>query len=150
MAANTTPIFANQPTVSWVNLTAATTSNIDLSTGYQAVFTADATDGSFIHKLIVQPMGTSTTAATFPAGVFKVFINNGSTVATQANNTLIKEMLFGVLTSGLDADSTTLVVPSYEVLLNLQLPAGYKIYVGYTGALSSALCINVTAFGSGY
>lgn len=150
MAVNTSPIFTNAPEVSWVNLTAACTSNIDLSTGYQAVFTADATDGSMINKLVIQPMGTSTTAATFPAGVFKIFVNNGSTVATQANNSLLKEILLPVMTNGLDADSTTLVVPCFEVILNYQLPPGYRIYVGYTGALSSALCINVTAFGSDY
>jgi hypothetical protein len=150
MAANTTPIFANQPAVSWVNLIAATTSNIDLTTGYGLAFTADATDGSFISKLIIQPMGTSATAATFPAGVLKIFINNGSTVSTQANNTLIRETILPVFTNGLDCDSTTLIVPSYEVILNYQLPAGYRVYVGYTGALSSAICINVTAFGSGY
>lgn len=150
MAANTSPIFTNVPVNSWANLTAACSSNIDLTTGWQLVFTADATDGSFLNKIIVQPMGTSTTPATFPAGVLKLAINNGSTVATQANNTIIKEVLLPVLTSGLDADSTTLLVPNVEIVLNYQLAAGYKLYAGYTGTLSAAICINVTAFGGTY
>lgn len=150
MAINTTPTFPLTPITTWANLTGAVTSNIDLTTNYAVVYTANATNGGIIQKIIIQPMGTSTTPATFPAGVFKIFINNGSAVSTQANNTLIREILLPVLTSGLDADSTTLVVPFYECILNMQLQAGYKIYVGYTGALSSSICINVTAINTDY
>ena len=149
MAVNTSPTFPLTPKTSWVNLTTATVSNSDLTTGYQSVYTAGS-DGGIVQKLIIQPLGTSTTPATFPAGVFKVFINNGSAVGTQSNNTLLREMLFPVLTNGLDADSTTLLVPFTECILNIQLQATYKLYVGYTGALSSAISINVTAISTDY
>jgi len=58
--------------------------------------------------------------------------------------------LMPALTSGLDADTTTLVVQPTEIILNLQLPASYRIYVGYTGALSASIILGVTAIGGDY
>lgn len=150
MAQNTSPIFTNIPKISWVDLVAAATDVTGVDADYGLAFTADSTDGSFIQRLILQPKGTSTTATTFPAGVVRVFINNGSSAGTAANNTLIKELLLPVLTNGLDSDTTTLVVPPTEVMLNLQLPASYRIYVGYTGALSASVILGVTAIGGDY
>lgn len=150
MAANTSPIFTNIPKISWVDLVGTATDVTGVDADYGLAFTADATDGSFLQKLVLQPKGTSTTAATFPAGVCRIFINNGSTPGTAANNTLYKEVLLPVLTTGLDADTTTLLVNSYEVVLNLQLPASYRIYVGYTGALSASVILGVIAVGGDY
>lgn len=150
MAANTQPIFTNIPKISWVDLTAAVNDVTGVSANYGLAFTADATDGSFIQKLVLQAKGTSTTPATFPAGVVRIFINNGSTPSTAANNILYREILLPALTNGLDADTTTLVVPAIEVQLNLQLPPGDRIYVGYTGALSAAIILGVTAVGGDY
>lgn len=150
MPANTSPIFTNVPKISWVDLTAAVNDVTGVSANYGLAFTADATDGSFIQKLVLQPKGTSTSPATFPAGVVRVFINNGSTAGTATNNSLYKEILLPVLTSGLDADTTTLVVQSLDIPLNIQLPPSYRIYIGYTGALSASIILGVTAIGGDY
>jgi len=150
MAANTTPIFTKQGKISWVDLTAAVNDVTGISANYGLAFTSDSTNGSFINKLILQGKGTSTTPATFPAGVVRVFVNNGSSAGTAANNMLIREILLPAITNGLDADTTTLVVPGFEIALNLVLPASYRIYVGYTGALSAAIILGVAGVGGDY
>ena len=80
MVANTAPIFSRQAHVSWVNgITAANTAKDGTGT-VDTVFTADATNGSFLQKLIIRPRGTNVVS------VLRVFLNNGSTNATAANN----------------------------------------------------------------
>lgn len=150
MPGNSTPIFTKVGDISWVDLTAAVNDVTGVSANYGLAFTADATNGSYLRKIILQPKGTSTSPATFPAGVVRFFINNGSTPGTAANNSLYKELLLPALTSGLDADTTTLWCPSYEILCDKILPPSYRIYVGYTGALSASVILGVTAEGGDF
>lgn len=149
MAANTTPIFSLTPIVGILPLQGAdaTTDGTDADVGL--AYTAGAF-GSYVNKMILQPRGTSGTPATFPAGVFRLYLNNGATVATGTNNSLIREYLMPVATSNLDADTTTLVNYPVELILNFQLPATYRLYCGYTGALTSVILLQVTTFGGDY
>jgi len=82
------------------------------------VFTADATNGGYVQKLIARPVGTNI------ATVIRVFINNGLTSATIANNSLVNEMTLPAITL-----SEVAAQPAYELPLNYALPAGYKINV---------------------
>lgn len=145
----TTPQFTGSPKVSFASIIGADATTDATDADVQLLFTAGSS-GGFVSKLILQPRGTSTTPATFPAGVFRLYINNGSTVATATNNSLIKEVLLPVITSGLDADTTTLVNPPLEILLNFQLPNGYRLYGGYTGALSAAVILQATVLGGDF
>jgi len=81
------------------------------------IFTSDATNGGFVQKLIVRALG-STTSAT----VLRVFVNNGSTNATVANNSLIAEITLPVIVS-----TNAAAQPDFVVPLNIALPAGYKL-----------------------
>lgn len=150
MAANTSPIFTNENVITFAPIVGADATTDGTDADVVLAFTADATDGSFVEKMILQPRGTSTSAATFPAGVFRLYINNGSSVGTGTNNSLIREHLMTVHTSGLDADSTTLLNTATEIGLNLRLPPSYRLYVGYTGALTSAIILQVTTIGANY
>jgi hypothetical protein len=117
MAANTNPIFSRQPDIQWSStaLTAANTAKDGTGT-VATVFSADATEGGRIEKLVARAIGTNV------ATVLRAFLNNGSSNATPGNNVLIAEMTLPATTL-----SEVAAQPAYELPLNLALPAGYKI-----------------------
>lgn len=127
------PLFASTPQASWATLTAANTAKDGTGT-VATVFTADATAGSFLQKLIFRPAGTNV------ATVARVFLNNGSTNATASNNTLIGEVGLGATTL-----SEVAAIAGAELLLNLQIPPGYKILVTLGTAVAAGYAI--TALG---
>lgn len=136
MAANTTPIFSNVPKCSWGTIATANTAKDGTGT-VVTVLTADATDGSYCSSIVFRAAGTNT------ATVARIFINNGSTNATPANNTLIGELTLAATTL-----SEVAATAHYEYVINRQIPIGYKINItiGTTVAAGYA----VTAFFSDY
>jgi len=137
MTANTSPIFAREAHVEWANgITAANTAKDGTGT-VDTVFTADATNGSYLQKLIIRPRGTNV------ASVLRVFLNNGSTNATAANNCLIAEQALAATTN-----SETTSIAGYELPLNLPIPPGYKINVTLGTAVSGGYA--VTGIGGDY
>ena len=95
-------------------------------TGYvTTVFTAGA-NGSYVSQLIVRPVGTNAQT------VLRVFINNGSTNATQANNCLFTEITLPPNTASANSGLQGTSIP-----LNFALPAGYKVNVTLGTAVSA-------------
>lgn len=141
MAANTKPIFTLTPDIQWGiadgnggtagPLKTANTAKDGTGT-VLTVFTADATNGGFVQKITARPVGSNT------ASVLRIFINNGSTNATVANNILIGEI-------ALPATTLTEVanMPGYELPLNFALPAGYKINVVLGTTVAAGYCVSV-------
>lgn len=119
MAQNTAPIFTQVPKIQWIDavLTANTTKDLTSGTSY-LVFTADATDGSYLSHLRVQPKGSNI------ATVMRVWINNGSTTATAANNTYFAQVTIALTTNIENGAIQEVIIP-----MNIALPAGYRIYV---------------------
>lgn len=117
MPANNNPIFTAVADIQWPPspLTAANTAKDGTGTVATA-FTADASNGGYISKLVARSLGTNV------ATVLRVFINNGAVNTTAANNTLLTEMTLPATTL-----SETAALPSYELPLNLALPPGYRI-----------------------
>ena len=87
MPGNTSPIFSKVAHVEWVNGVAAANTAKDGTGTVDTVFSADATNGSYLHKLVVRPRGSNV------ATVLRVFLNNGSSNAVAANNALMREQL---------------------------------------------------------
>src|SRR5438045_5071018 len=116
MTANNNPIFTRTADLQWSGsaLTAANSAKDGTGTVATA-FTADASEGGFVTKLVARAAGTNV------ASVLRIFINNGSTNATAANNIMFTEM-----TLPATALSEVAAQPAYELPLNLALPAGYK------------------------
>lgn len=137
MAANTAPIFSRIPDVQWANSIAAANTAKDGTGTVNTVFTADATNGGRVEKLKVRPMGTNV------ATVLRVFINNGSTNATAANNVLYTEATIAAATL-----SEVAALADTEITLNLALPAGYKLNVALGTAIAAGVA--VTAVGGKY
>lgn len=137
MPGNTAPIFSKIARAAWVNgITAANTAKDGTGT-VETVFTADATNGSYLQKLIIRPRGTNVVS------VLRVFLNNGATNATAANNAIIGEI-------GLPATTNTEVaaIAGLELPLNLPIPPGYKINVVLGTAVAGGYA--VTAMGGDY
>lgn len=126
MTANTTPIFSLIPKTTWGKVTAADGSTDGTDADVVLVYTANATDGGFISRIIAQPISTSGSTNTSAANI-RLYLNNGSTVATGTNNILFKEVSVPLIAVGLTATTT---VGALEIPLNFQMQAGYRIYVG--------------------
>jgi hypothetical protein len=125
MPANQNPIFTLTPETSW-GATAITTANTakDGTGTVLGVFTAGA-NGSYVQRVRFRPSGTSVQT------VARLFINNGSTNATAANNILFDEITLSAITL-----SETAAQPSFEIPMNFAIPAGYvlNITIGTTVA----------------
>lgn len=132
MPANTAPIFSRTPRIEWVNNIAAANTARDGTGTVETVFTADAVNGSFVNKLIIRPRGTNV------ATVMRVFLNNGLTNATAANNVLITE-------AGLVATTASEVaaLTGIELPLNFAVPPGYRLNVTLGTAVSAGFAVAV-------
>ncbi len=135
--ANTAPIFVGSLVNSWANGITAANTAMDGTGTVNTVFTADATNGSYVNKLIVRGLGTNVTT------VMRVFINNGSTNATASNNALIGEINIPATTA-----SNTAALNAVELPLNIVLAPGYKINVTLGTAVAAG--VTVTAVGGNY
>jgi hypothetical protein len=95
------------------------------------VFTA-GTAGSYVQQLIARSAGNCT------ASVLRVFVNNGGTNSTVANNILINEL-------GLPTTSViqTQALQTASLGLNFALPALYKINVALGTSVSAGWCVSV-------
>ncbi len=136
MAAGTAPIFTATPRSSWVNIPVTANTAMDGTGTVATTFTAGA-NGSKIEDVYLNHLGTNV------ATVVRFFVNNGSTNATPANNTLVHEETMA-------ANTVSQVAASVPVIwrANLVLPNGYKLnaVVGTTVAAG----VQVTAVGGDY
>ena len=135
MPANTSPIFPLTPNVSWGAVATANTAKDGTGT-VVTVFTAGA-NGARLDYLKVRALGTNV------ATVLRVFVNNCSTNATAANNTLILDQTIAATTN-----SETAQLADNLIQLDLSLPAGYKINV--TVGTTVAAGLQVTGVGGDY
>ena len=123
MASNTLPIYTRTGDVQWTTNMTAVNATTDLTSGtIYLAFTADATEGGYVQRIRFKPNNASGTnnAAT----VARVWLNNGSTTATAANNVFIDEISLPATTG-----TGTAAIPVYELPLNFAMPPGYTIYV---------------------
>jgi hypothetical protein len=137
MAGNNSPIFSKVAHVEWAaGITAANTAKDGTGT-VDTVFTADATNGSYLQKLIVRPKGTNV------ASVLRVFLNNGAVNTTASNNVLVAEL-------SLPASTNTEVaaLSGNELPLNIPVPPGYRVQVTLGTAVAGGYA--VSAFGGDY
>lgn len=133
MAANTAPIFSLLGDVQW-GATAITTANTakDGTGTVLTAFTADATNGGFVQRIRFRAAGTNI------ATVARVFINNGSTNATAANNILFDEITLAASTL-----SEVAALAVYELPLNFALPPGYTLNITLGTTVAAGYYVSV-------
>lgn len=136
MPANTSPIFPATPRVSW--LPAALTAAVATYDGVGAatVFTAGA-NGSRVDYVKIRARGNNV------ATVLRVFINNGLSNATPANNVLYMERSILAASASVSGETSDICVP-----LDISLPAGYSIQVTLGTAIAAG--VSVSAIGGDY
>jgi hypothetical protein len=121
MAANTSPIFSKVGDIQWLTLTTAAAA-MDGTTA-TLLFTADATNGGRVERIHAKALGTNT------ASVLRIFVNNGSTPGTAANNVLIAEITLPATTAIATAAINPVELPSTnDVVFPLTLPPGFRLY----------------------
>jgi hypothetical protein len=140
MAANTSPIFTGVPDVQWGAADGNGGSAGPLKTANAAfdgtgtvltVFTAGS-NGSYLKKLIARACGTNI------ASVLRIFINNGSTNGTIANNSIIGEISLPATTANAAG-----ALPSVEYPFEFPIQNGYKINVVVGTTISAGWQISV-------
>lgn len=136
MAANTSPIFPLTPQIEWGTIATANTA-MDGTGTVVTVFTADATNGSHLDYIVARSLGTNIVT------VLRIFINNGSTNATPANNVLFHEITLPVSTADADGETTEV-----KWLCDFSLPATYKVNITVGTTVSAGW--HVTGVGGKY
>ncbi len=132
MAINTSPIFSKKGDIQWASAALLSANTAKDGTGTIAsVFTAGA-DGAFVQRLVARPLGTNV------ATVLRVFVNNGASNVTAANNSLVAEMTLPATTL-----SEVASLPPYELALNYALPAGFKITCTIGTAVAAGFALTV-------
>jgi len=141
MPANNQPIFTRLADVQWT-ISAMTVANTtaDLTSGtIYLAFTADTTNGGYVQRVRFRTLGTNANAT-----AARIWVNNGASTATAANNTLIDEITLPTTTV-----SQVAAQSNYELPLNFALPAGYRVYITVATAPTSAGW-NATVIGGKY
>lgn len=138
MAANTAPIYSAKGIIGFSDaVVAAANTTKDLTSGTIYLCHTAAADGDFVERIRFRALGTNV------ATVGRVWVNNGSTTGTAANNRLIDEITLSATTV---SEVASLV--SYELPLGFVLPNGHRIYV--TVGTVVAAGYHVTVFGGTY
>ena len=133
MPGNNDPIFSrigdvsnNASTAMNALVTAAANDYTGAGANNSLIFTADATNGSFVQRLRFKAGGTNV------ASVARVFLNNGSTPTTATNNVFYGEISLPATTAIATAATVEIDYP-----MNIPLNAGFRIYFGLGTAVAA-------------
>ena len=133
MAGNTNPIFSRVGSISTNNgtgmgqlITLAAADYTGISANNTLIWTADATNGSFIQRIRAKAGGTNV------ASVARVYINNGSTNTTAANNAF-----YGEFTLPATVAIATAATIDEDYALNFAIDPGFRIYIGLGTAVAA-------------
>lgn len=135
MAANTNPIFGRTPDIQLAGAiigTSANTATDGTGANTSLIYTADATEGSFVSFVRLKPVSTiaATVARLWYCSATGAF--SAGTTNTAANTTMIAELSIAAWTA-----SNTAAAPIYDIPVNIPMPAGTKLLMTFgtsTGA----------------
>lgn len=117
MSANVNPIYTRRGDVQWVPQVILTgNAAMDGTGGAHVVFIADPTEGGYIHRVRLRPLGTNIGC------VARLFINNGDDPEVAANNVLYEEATL----QNTFANSIASLGP-VEMHLGFAMPPGYRL-----------------------
>ena len=136
MAVTALPIFAQTP-IFTVGATVTTANTAKDGTGTVVLIYTAGVNGSRIDNIKVRSTGTAV------ATVIRVFVNNGATNVTATNNSLYVEATIAATTL-----SETAAQVDNLILMNISLPATYRVYATIGTTVAAAL--QVSAQGGDY
>lgn len=129
MSANTIPIFTLTPK-NYIASTGTSANTALDGTGTVVTLGTAGADGAYVQRLRLTHLGTNV------ATVVRIFVNNGSTNTTPANNGLIKEV-----TMASNSLSQTAASIAVEVPMDLRLAAGHKLLVTIGTSIASGIMV---------
>lgn len=148
MAGNQIPIYSRVGAYGQVRVTAGLTRSDGtgtVGTDTFHVFTADATNGSFVQRVRWTPVANSASLST-TATVGRVYISSSNTTANTTTCTLFQEI---ALPSVSAANSTVATYP-IDVPMNVALPPAYAILVTNHSAPATNTYWAATVFAGNY
>lgn len=141
MAGNAAPIYSKVGSVSNNSGTGMNQMVLNAANDYTGIdadvsliFTADATNGSFVQRIRFKAGGTNT------ASVARIYINNGSTPGTAANNVFYGEVTLPATTAIATAATVEIDYP-----MNFALDPAFRIYFGLGTAVAAGWVATVIA-----
>lgn len=141
MAGNAAPIYSRRGQVTrdgstGMNqlVTAAANDYDGAGANNSLIFTADATNGSFVQRIRFKAGGTNV------ASVARIFINNSSSQTTAANNVFYGEISLPATTATAAAATVEIDYP-----MDFALPAAFRLYFGLGTAVAAGWVATVIA-----
>lgn len=113
-------------------VTAAANDYTGISANNSLIYTADATNGSFVRYIRLKAGGSNI------ASVMRFYFNNGSTPGTATNNEFFEEVSLPATTASATSATVTIEIP-----LNLWLNPGFRIYMGLGTAVAAGWVASV-------
>lgn len=146
MAANTNPIYSRQGDIQSVQTVGNPTAGLIVgptqntaqdgtssSSSMAVAFQADATNGSYVQKMILRAVGSpNATVARIYVSTITGALSMGTT-NTASNTFLISEISLPAVTL-----SQTVQSPTFEVNLGFALAAGYRLLISFGSTTGSA------------
>jgi hypothetical protein len=143
MGANINPIFSR---VAKIGLNAGKTLGTALDTTYNGtdtdtavLFTADATNGSYVQYVRLSALGNNAVAKC------KLYINNGTDYTQAANNSLFSQTSLPATAVITTAATQDVIIP-----LNIALPPGYVLRIGIDAASALSAGWSATVIAGDY
>lgn len=125
MAANTSPIFSLTPNIGFSGIVLTQQQNYTGITSPTTLYTAGAS-GSYVRSIYAEAIGTNI------ATVLRIYVNNGSTSGTAANNSLCMQFSLPATTA-----SNTAATAHVEIPINIQLPGAYTLICNIATTVAS-------------
>lgn len=140
-APNIDPIYSKVGSVSNNNGTGMNQLVLNAANDYTGIdadvsliFTADATNGSFIQRIRFKAGGTNT------ASVARIYLNNGSTPGTASNNLFYGEVSLPATTA-----IATAATVEIDYQMGFAIDPGFRIYFGLGTAVAAGWVATVIA-----
>lgn len=143
---NSRPRYFGEPNNKFLQGLTGSLSAVDLTGGtldtnvYQ-VFNADATVDSYLREVRVKAHPINATAAT----IARLWLNNGSTIATAANSSFLAEMQIPAT-----AASTTVPTPEFVLPVGRIIQATYRVLLTFSVAPGGSGAFSAQAFGNNF
>jgi len=158
MPANFNPIYARTPDLQVAGAASATApplgptalaaSDGTGASGMYAIYQADATEGSFVQKVILKPIssGSGTTAAT----VIRLYYHRQTTFTVGTNNGVTNTALIAELSTSSWTYSSTTASPQYEIPINMPMNPGTWLTISFGTATGASQGYNPVTIAGKY
>lgn len=134
MPANTAPIYSIVPATTIGGTVATGNTDKTAASGTVVIVFTAGTNGSWIEKLIWQPLGTNVVT------VGRLFLNNGAATTTPANNSYMRDITLPATTV-----SEVASMVAQEMALNFAIAPGYRLVCTVGTTVAAGFAVTVVA-----